>query len=304
MKKFIAVLLTGVLVCFSTGCSTLTKFFDKVEANNSNSEIIASNRLEAIKQADKLVIGISPDYAPFAFQVSNENEETQYAGSDIELGKYISEKMGVTVEFMEMDFEDSLHAVKEGEVDMVLLGMLPDPNRLAYVDFTEPYYQPGKQVLITTKEQAENYTELEDFAGKKIAAQYGSLQAQLIVENLTDSYLELTDTAEEGAVMLNDGKVDALLLDEAMVSEILKQHYYLTESKCTIDYSQEGVVGGVIEREPELLEKINEIIEEVNEESLYYFWLDQANSQAAKEITPIEPQPESDKSSQAVDIEQ
>ena len=47
----------------------------------------AGERLEEIQQSGVLLIGISPDYAPFAFETTDEEGNTICAGSDVELGK-------------------------------------------------------------------------------------------------------------------------------------------------------------------------------------------------------------------------
>jgi polar amino acid transport system substrate-binding protein len=140
---------------------------------------LKDDRLEQVTESGKLLIGISPDYAPFAFmedskdttKISAADKETDTtktsaadntaqtddtstcAGSDVQLGEYIAKQLGVEPLFVEMEFDDCLKAAKEGTVDLVLLGMLPKNDRKASVDFTEEYYKPGKQVLLVTEEK-------------------------------------------------------------------------------------------------------------------------------------------------------
>ena len=265
MNKIIFVLLSLGAALFMSACSRSadgigaaeTRIFDK-----------SGNRLEAVREAGKLVIGISADYAPFAFPVEEDDGAISYQGSDVELGKYIAEQLGVEAEFQEMEMEECLKAAKEGTVDLVLLGMLPEESRLAYVDFTDPYYQPGRQVFLVKKAQRNEYKELEDFAGATVAAQYGTLQAQLVTEQLSKSYMELVDTISEGIEMVNTGRADALALDAQVTDDILDEYSFLALAAAEMEYEQEGVVGGVVEREPELLEAVNQVIDEVVEDGL------------------------------------
>ena len=303
MNKIIFVLLSLGAALLVSACSRSadgigaaeTRIFDK-----------SGNRLEAVREAGKLVIGISADYAPFAFPVEEDDGAISYQGSDVELGKYIAEQLGVEAEFQEMEMEECLKAAKEGTVDLVLLGMLPEESRLAYVDFTDPYYQPGRQVFLVKKAQRNEYKELEDFAGATVAAQYGTLQAQLVTEQLSKSYMELVDTISEGIEMVNTGRADALALDAQVTDDILDEYSSLALAAAEMEYEQEGVVGGVVEREPELLEAVNQVIDEVVEDGLYLGWMDTAIRMAVSEreadsrgIISQESLPESSRASQA-----
>ena len=298
MRRFVFGLLSVGAALLAGACGRAGENTGTAQAHFSKN---AENRLEEILDDGRLVIGISADYAPFAFPVEGEEGTVEYEGSDIELGTYIAEQLGVTAEFQEMEMEACLEAAKDGTVDLVLLGMLPEESRLAYVDFTIPYYQPGRQVLLIKKAQRNEYTELEDLTGATVVARYGTLQAQLVTEQLTKSYMELVDTISEGIEMVNTGRVDAMALDEQMTDEILDEYSSLTLAQVELEYEQEGVVGGVVEREPELLEAVNEIIDDVVEEGLYLEWMDAAIRTAASDrIIPEGSQQESSGASQAV----
>lgn len=286
IKKRIAVFcMAGILTCSLSGCSNdvpsenvlaETEIKEQEEVKST-----AANRLEAVQELGKISIGISPDYAPFAFEAPSDGEKPfPYAGSDISLGNYIAEQMGVEAEFCEMEFEACLKAVEDGSVDLVLLGMLPKAERKARMDFTDVYYKPGKQVILVKEAQKEKFTDLEAFEGKTIAVQYGTLQAQLVTEQLPGSYMELTDDVSKAVLMLRMGTADGAALDETVAKEVLKEHADLAVSKAELSYTPEGVVGGVVKGEAELLEQVNEIIADVTKSGLYFQWLEEATEQA------------------------
>lgn len=286
-KKIAAACLTGILALMGSGCSG---YLPLTAASGETQEAVqrtAGNRLEAVRQLGKLRIGISTDYAPFAFEIPGEAGGIPYGGSDIELGSYIAQKLGVEAEFVEMDFETCMAAVEEGSVDLVLLGMLPKSGREEKMDFTEVYYKPGRQVLLIKESQKGKLSELEDFEGKTVAAQYGSLQAQLVAEQLPASYLELTERASGAVLMLRLGTAAGAVLDEAMAQKVMKERPELVVSNAELSCDAEGIVGGVIKGETELLTEINAAIEEVVEENLYVDWLDAANEQAMMLQTAI-----------------
>ena len=279
-KRAVTLCLAGILALLGSGCSGNIALPEASGESEAAVGRTAENHLEAVQQLGKIRIGISADYAPFAFEISEEDGEIQYGGSDIELGNYIAEKLGVEVEYVEMDFEACMDAVGEGSVDLVLLGMLPESERAEKMDFTDVYYKPGKQVLLIKETQKAKYAELEDFAGKTVAAQYGSLQAQLVVEQLPASYLELTESSYGAVLMLRLGAAAGAVLDEAMARKVLKERPELMVSGAELSCESKGIVGGVGKGETGLLAEVNAIIEEVVEENLYFEWLDTANEQA------------------------
>ena len=86
MKKlFCAALAAAMLMATMSGCGS------------------SQNRLEKILESGKLVLATSPDFAPLEFEDLSSGE-AQYVGSDIELAKYIAEKLGVELEISAMDF--------------------------------------------------------------------------------------------------------------------------------------------------------------------------------------------------------
>ena len=130
------------------------------------------------------------------------------------------------------------------------------------------------------KTQVKKFKTLDDFAGKKVEAQYGSLQAQLVTEQLPESYMELSDTAEDGVFRVRIGKADAVALDRNLAETFLSENEELDLAKAAFTYKSEGVVAGVARGESGLLGTINELIENAVGEKMYLRWLDAATAQA------------------------
>ena len=282
-----AALLAGSMLVSTAGCSHI---ISSVSASGENEEQRSAdrNRLETVQREGRLVIGVSPDYAPFAFEIKETKEGVSCAGADIALGRYIAEKLGVEAEFCQMEFEDCMAAVAEGSVDLILLGMLPEEIRGNMMDFTDTYYQPGDQVLLVKSNRDDRWKSLEDLEGKTVAAQYGSLQAQLAVEQLPGSYVTLTEDASEALLMVRVGSVDGAVLERELAEDMIKEHAELEISPVKLSFEQEkGVVGGVVKGETELLEEVNDILADVSEQHLYLEWLDEANRQAMEQQPAI-----------------
>ena len=311
MKKLVCLGLVALLAVQTTACGVnaqepdtgnivvedIGEAEDKLPERN-----LKDDRLEQVTESGKLLIGISPDYAPFAFMEDSKDttktsaadntaqtdDTSTCAGSDVQLGEYIAKQLGVEPLFVEMEFDDCLKAAKEGTVDLVLLGMLPKNDRKASVDFTEEYYKPGKQVLLVTEEKQKKYKDLDAFTGKTVVAQYGTLQAQLVMEQMPETYMTLIDVVSDGIEMLRSGKADAVALDEAVAEDLMKEDDDLALSALELEYEATGVVGGVVKDQKVFLDAVNKAIEEVKVQKLYYNWLAEATHQAAQKNPAID----------------
>ena len=239
------------------------------------------SRLDKIKKAGEIVMVTSPDFAPMEFEDISSGE-TVYVGSDIELGKYIAEQLGVELKLEPMDFDSALGAVSTGTADMVISGLSWTKDRsesMLLSDFFNKTGDGGQGILIL-KEQADQYKTAEDFAGKKVAAQNGSLQYNLVSEQLPDAQIEPITNLNDAVMMLTGGKVDAIASAVTSGEMYLQNYEELTFSEFYFDLEDEGSVLGVPKGETELIEAINEILAEVNEQGLYEIWLEEAKELA------------------------
>lgn len=265
MKKlFCAALAAAMLMATMSGCGS------------------SQNRLEKIKESGKLVLATSPDFAPLEFEDLSSGE-AQYVGSDIELAKYIAEKLGVELEISAMDFSAVQAAIPSGQADIAISGFARTEERAQNLELSTPFNitEDGGQTVLVAKGQGANYTAAEDFSGLQIGAQNGSLQYNLVSEQLPDDVeIVPVGSLNDGVLMLETGKIDALASDLSNAELLLESHDGIETTDFMFEYSSEGNVAAVKKGETELIEAVNEIIEEVNELGLYEQWKDEATELA------------------------
>ena len=261
MKKlFCAALAAAMLMATMSGCGS------------------SQNRLEKILESGKLVLATSPDFAPLEFEDLSSGE-AQYVGSDIELAKYIAEKLGVELEISAMDFSAVQAAIPSGQADIAISGFARTEERAQNMELSTPFNitEDGGQTVLVAKGQGANYTAAEDFSGLQIGAQNGSLQYNLVSEQLPeDVEIVPVGSLNDGVLMLETGKIDALASDLSNAELLLESHDGIETTDFMFEYSSEGNVAAVKKGETELIEAVNEIIEEVNELGLYEQWKDEA----------------------------
>lgn len=265
MKKlFCAALAAAMLMATMSGCGS------------------SQNRLEKILESGKLVLATSPDFAPLEFEDLSSGE-AQYVGSDIELAKYIAEKLGVELEISAMDFSAVQAAIPSGQADIAISGFARTEERAQNMELSTPFNitEDGGQTVLVAKGEGANYTAAEDFSGLQIGAQNGSLQYNLVSEQLPeDVEIVPVGSLNDGVLMLETGKIDALASDLSNAELLLESHDGIETTDFMFEYSSEGNVAAVKKGETELIEAVNEIIEEVNELGLYDQWKDEATELA------------------------
>lgn len=265
MKKlFCAALAAAMLMATMSGCGS------------------SQNRLEKILESGKLVLATSPDFAPLEFEDLSSGE-AQYVGSDIELAKYIAEKLGVELEISAMDFSAVQAAIPSGQADIAISGFAKTEERAQNMELSTPFNitEDGGQTVLVLKGEGANYTTADDFSGLQIGAQNGSLQYNLVSEQLPeDVEIVPVGSLNDGVLMLETGKIDALASDLSNAELLLESHDGIETTDFMFEYSSEGNVAAVKKGETELIEAVNEIIEEVNELGLYDQWKEEATELA------------------------
>ena len=160
-----------------------------------------------IKAKGKLVIGIT-DYKPMDYK----DENGEWIGFDADYARAVCEKLGVTAEFKEIEWEYKLIALEAGDIDCIWNGMTITEAIENAADCTVPYMY-NTQVAVIKKANADKYKALADLAGVSIAAEGGSAGEKVIKDNAslkdglksvtaqTDALLEVLSGASEAAIV-------------------------------------------------------------------------------------------------------
>ena len=90
-------------------------------------------------------MGTNAAFPPYEYY-----EGDAMVGIDAEIAQAIAEKLGLTLEIVDMDFNSIITAVQTGKVDVGIAGMTVEPDRLENVDFTDSY-ATGVQVVIVQR---------------------------------------------------------------------------------------------------------------------------------------------------------
>lgn len=254
---------------------------NSTNSSGSSDKKTASNALEKVQEAGVLKVSVSPDFAPYEFQDPSKSGQDVYVGSDVEMIRYIAKELGVECEIVAMDFDTCLAAVTQDKVDCSINGYYPSEERRKTVDFTDPYFDDSKQVVVIKKENMDKFKTAADFKGEVVAAQNGSAQDTIVKENLSDAKEQLISKVTDGVQMVKSGKAAGVVLQNVVAESVVSSDDNLAIAEPTFVYDEAELVVAVKKGETELLDKLNEIVKKINDEKLYDQWLVDAQELAS-----------------------
>ncbi|MGJ3239012.1 MAG: ABC transporter substrate-binding protein [Anaerolineae bacterium] len=115
----------------------------------------------------RLRIGTDPTYPPFAY-----DDGQGFAGIDIELGYTLAERIGIEVQFVPISFDGLYDALHNGQVDILISALRPNPMRNNQVRYTQPYFDNG---LVLVSDADTPLATMSDLTDRSLAVEYGSL---------------------------------------------------------------------------------------------------------------------------------
>ena len=180
-----------------------------------SSDLAAADKDAAASDKPVLVMGTSPDYPPYEFFA--DAAMTEYAGIDVEVGKYIAESMGMELQIESMNFDNLVTSLSNGDFDMVLAACEYTEERALACDFSDPYYTDLPPVILVKAANADKYKTVDDInqASVIIGAQKNTTKAMAAADMFPDAAngMVLESLVPTLVTELKNGTIDLLVLD-------------------------------------------------------------------------------------------
>ena len=212
MKKnrIAAYLLSLVLLgtAVLAGCSS--------QSNNQATGAASGDLLAQIQEKGEIVIAMEGTWAPWTYH----DESDELVGYDVEVGKAIAEKLGVTATFVEGEWDGLLAGLDAGRYDIMVNGVGITPDRQEKYDFTTPYAYNRTAVIV--RGDYDEISSMEDLNGKKTANTISSTyaeQAEAYGATVTG-----VDDLNQTIELLLAGRIDATLNAEVVFADYQKAH--------------------------------------------------------------------------------
>lgn len=173
-----------------------------------------ADTLAEIKKKGVLVAGVKDSLPPFGYI----DEKTRtIVGYDIDFVNAIAKKLGVKVELKPVTSASRMPQLQEGNIDIIAATMTKNAERAKVIDFSHTYFFTG-QKFITNKGKVKS---LKDLEGKKIGTAKGSTSEQNVKTAIPTATVLSFDDYPQAFLALQQGKVQAVTTDEAILAGIL-----------------------------------------------------------------------------------
>ena len=234
----------------------------------------------SIKENKKLVVAVSPDYAPFEFKTLVDGKD-QVVGSDIKLAQAIADELGVKLEVTTMSFV--LSSLQSGKADLAISGISVTDERKKTFDFSYPYYET-QNAIIVRKDQESTYSSLDAFKGKKVAVQKGTIEEGLAKKQLKDSTVVSLTAMGEAINEVKSGQVDAVDLEKPVAEGYVAQNSDLALASVALKVDDGDAKAVAMAKGNERLkEVVNKVVKKLKADGTYDEYIKDASKYTAVE---------------------
>jgi ABC-type amino acid transport substrate-binding protein len=222
---------------------------------------------------DTLVVGLECNYAPFNWTVQDDSETAVLIdgvnaycdGYDVMVASHIASELEYELEIRKIEWDGLIPALISNEIDVIIAGMSPTPERAETVLFTDAYYQSEQVFVVRADSTYVRASSLDDFSGASVIAQMGTLQDGLI-DQITgvDHMSPLTDYPSLVA-SVDSGISDALVAERPVAESIVASNddlvmVILGESGFEVAETDVSVSVALRQSETDLRDAINDIL--------------------------------------------
>ena len=193
---------------------------------------------------------------PSPYEFVDDNGEV--AGIDAEIAKAIADKLGMTLEIKDMEFDSLIPAVQGGSIDIVLAGMTVNEERKESVNFTDSY-ATGTQVIIVKEDSA--IASVDDLEGKTIGVQSGTTGDAYCTDDYGQDHVKQFSSGALAVAALVNGQVDCVVIDNEPAKNFVAANTGL--KILGTEYVTENYAAAIAKTNTDLLGKVNGAIAEL-----------------------------------------
>ena len=214
-RSFLAAAGLSVAALALTACGGSASSVASSVASSASSAAASTSAAAAeltTVEAGKLTMATNATFPPYEMTTDAGDIE----GIDVETAQAIADKLGLELQIDDMEFDAALLSVQQGKADIVMAGVTVTDERKAVMDFSDSYATGIQSIIVP---EGSDIASVDDLAGKKIGTQRGTTGYIYCSDDFGDDAVVAYDDGLTAVQALNNGQVDAVVIDNAPATE-------------------------------------------------------------------------------------
>ena len=200
----------ALTACGGSSSSTASSTASSAASSEAASSSAAAEL--ATVEAGKLTMATNATFPPYEMTT----DTGAFEGIDVDTAQAIAEKLGLELQIDDMEFDAALLSVQQGKADIVMAGVTVTDERKAVMDFSDSYATGIQSIIVP---EGSDIATPDDLAGKKIGTQRGTTGYIYCSDDFGDENVVAYDSGLTAVQALNNGQVDAVVIDNAPAQE-------------------------------------------------------------------------------------
>ena len=200
----------ALTACGGSSSSTASSTASSVASSEAASSSAAAELTTV--EAGKLTMATNATFPPYEMTT----DTGAFEGIDVDTAQAIAEKLGLELQIDDMEFDAALLSVQQGKADIVMAGVTVTDERKAVMDFSGSYATGIQSIIVP---EGSDIATPDDLAGKKIGTQRGTTGYIYCSDDFGDENVVAYDSGLTAVQALNNGQVDAVVIDNAPAQE-------------------------------------------------------------------------------------
>ena len=243
----------ALTACGGSSASTASSVASSAASSEAASTSAAAGELATV-EAGKLTMATNATFPPYEMTTDSGDIE----GIDVETAQAIAEKLGLELQIDDMDFDAALLSVQQGKADIAMAGITVTDERKAVMAFSDSYATGIQSIIVP---EGSDIASPDDLAGKKIGTQRGTTGYIYCSDDFGDDAVVAYDDGLTAVQALNNGQVDAVVIDNAPAKEFVAANPGLV--LLDTSYAEEDYAIGMAKGNTALEDAVNAALEEL-----------------------------------------
>ena len=254
-RSFLAAAGLSAAALALTACVGSSSSVASSVASSAASSTAASGAAELTTvMAGKLTMATNATFPPYEMTTDSGDIE----GIDVDTAKAIAEKLGLELQVDDMEFDAALLSVQQGKADIAMAGITVTDERKAVMAFSDSYATGIQSIIVP---EGSDIASPDDLAGKKIGTQRGTTGYLYCTDDFGEDSVVAYDSGLTAVQALNNGQVDAVVIDNAPAKEYVAANPGL--KVLGTSYAEEDYAIGMNKDNTALVEAVNAALEEL-----------------------------------------